>query len=297
MSGGKADGPPRNLRSLMDRLRNQARGEGALEARVQRRLAALVVAEMLARVDLGTEGPPLLVKGGSALELRLGLAGSRTSKDLDAVVRGSLESFIRQAETVVRQPLAGFTGKLKDIREVPVPGMSVTPRQFKVALTYQGKPFATVPVEVSPPEGNAAADFDEVSAPAVAHLGLEDFPPVPCLSVRYQVAQKLHACTDPLSDGRVNVRARDLVDILLLAKLLTDDEMPHVHAACVDVFSTRGRHSWPPELAAPPVWEELYPTAADGLEALVPSALEDAVQDVKALLARICAVDPVPVAT
>ena len=146
-------------------------------------MSALVAAEMLRRVDLGNEGPPILVKGGSALELRLGLRSSRTSKDLDAIVRGDLERFVDQAAQVVREPLAGFVGTLKGLREVPVPGVAVRPRQFLVSLTYHEKPFATVPVEVSPPEGGAADEFDEVLAPAVDYLGLEDSrrcPACPC---------------------------------------------------------------------------------------------------------------------
>ncbi|GAB3850185.1 hypothetical protein GCM10029963_36010 [Micromonospora andamanensis] len=43
-------------------------GQGALEGRVQRQLSALVVTEMLSRVEQPISGPPLLVKGGTALE-------------------------------------------------------------------------------------------------------------------------------------------------------------------------------------------------------------------------------------
>ena len=103
------------MRDLQKALAAESKREGALVGRIQRRLGAIVVAEMLTRVDLGTEGPPLLVKGGSALELRLGLAESRTSKDLDAVVRGSIATFMDQAAEAVAQPLAGFTGKVEKV--------------------------------------------------------------------------------------------------------------------------------------------------------------------------------------
>jgi Nucleotidyl transferase AbiEii toxin, Type IV TA system len=282
----RSDGPPRNLRSLADRIRNEARREGALEARVQRRLAALVVAEMLARANLGTQGPPMLVKGGRALELRLGLGASRSSKDLDAVIRGSMATFMTEASRVVQHPLAGFIGKVVKVREVNVPGMSVKPRAFEVKLSFEGQPFATVSVEVSPPEGLAATEYDDVSSPTLEGLGMDDLPPVPCLSVRYQVAQKLHACTDPLSEGRVNDRARDLVDILLLEPLL-DTDLAMVKAACLDVFIVRDRHVWPPTLVVHGTWPAIYATAAIGLENLVPVDVHQAAETIRELIASI----------
>ncbi|MER7164893.1 nucleotidyl transferase AbiEii/AbiGii toxin family protein [Micromonospora sp. NPDC000207] len=56
---------------------------------------------MLSRVEQSISGPPLLVKGGTALEFRLGLSASRTSKDLDAVVRGDLADFASRADEAV----------------------------------------------------------------------------------------------------------------------------------------------------------------------------------------------------
>jgi len=90
------------------------------------------------------------VKGGSALELRLGLAQSRTSKDLDAVVRGSLDDFVTRADKS-RAGLAGFTGKLKDVREGARSRHECEAAPVQVALSYKGKAFATVPVEISRP--------------------------------------------------------------------------------------------------------------------------------------------------
>jgi len=273
----------------MDRLRNLAKHEGVLEARLQRRLSAIVVAEMLNRVDLNIDGPALLIKGGSALELRLGLQSSRSSKDLDAVVRGTLTAFLTQAAKVVTEPLAGFTGRLERVREVNVPGMAVKPGQFDVKLQFKGKPFATVAVEVSAAEGNAAAEYDQVLAPPLGSLGIDDLPAIPCLSVRYQIAQKVHACTDPLSGDLVNTRARDLVDILLLEPLLSGD-LAGLKAACVDVFSTRARHPWPPPLTVPPGWEGIYRQAATGLQHRVPADVSAAAEQVSDLISRVAAI-------
>lgn len=281
-----ASSEPGNLRSLQARLRSQAKREGALEGRVQRQLGTVVVGAMLERVDLGTAGPPLLVKGGSALELRLGLAGSRTSKDLDAVLRGEMRVFLPQVGQAVTEPLGGFTGRVERPEAIRVPGMPVPPRRFQVKLSFKGKPFVTVPVEVSLAEGAAVEEYDEVPAPRLSGLGLPELPVVPCLTVRYQVAQKLHACTDPLDGELVNTRARDLVDLLLLVPLLPQHLGP-VREACLDVFSTRDRHAWPPALVVPDAWPEIYVTAAAGLAGLVPPGVNEAAAEVRGLIARV----------
>jgi len=287
LTGDGTSPPPRNVRDLQKALAAESKREGALVGRIQRRLGAIVVAEMLTRVDLGTEGPPLLVKGGSALELRLGLAESRTSKDLDAVVRGSIATFMDQAAEAVAQPLAGFTGKVEKVAEIAVPGMDPRPRQFLVKLAYEGKPFSTITVELSPPEGRAAIEYDEVQTPSLAGIGLDDRPVIACLTVKYQIAQKLHACTHQRDDGVANDRARDLVDILLLEPLLDELPVGDVKAACVDTFTVRGGHAWPPHLLVPPAWASIYAAAAVGLESRVPADVVTAAELVRALIVRI----------
>jgi hypothetical protein len=80
------DTAPSNLRALRDRLAQAARRERLVFGRLQGHVAVLVVAQFM--TALTNEGDPLLlVKGGSALELRRGIPGSLTSKDLDALTR------------------------------------------------------------------------------------------------------------------------------------------------------------------------------------------------------------------
>ncbi|MGC5053594.1 MULTISPECIES: nucleotidyl transferase AbiEii/AbiGii toxin family protein [Micromonospora] len=260
--------------------------------RVQRQLSALVVTEMLSRVEQPISGPPLLVKGGTALEFRLGLSASRTSKDLDAVVRGDLDDFMSLADEAVKIPWAGFTGRVTRRAEVDIPGLTVKPRRFEVKLSFRGKAFATVPVEISAAEAGAAAEYEEVSAPPLDGLGFEPAAPVPCLSIRFQIAQKIHACTDPLTPGVVNTRARDLVDLLLMEPLVDDEQLPAVREACAQIFAARARHSWPPVLQVPAVWVELYPAAAEGLEDYVPADVHRAAAAVQLLINRIAQHSP-----
>jgi hypothetical protein len=116
---------------------------------------------------------------------------------------------------------------------------------------------------------------------------------VPCLALAEQIAQKVHALTEPLPAGRRNGRFRDVLDILLLDARVAPDPR-EVGAACARVFTVRGTHAWPiATFRFPPLWDG--PLAA--LAAEVGYDLAD-VRTIEArfnvFLARIEA-DPAPV--
>lgn len=271
--------PPSNLTSLRARLRNYARDVNSLEARVQRRLAALVVNEIFTSVDIGAE-PPVLLKGGTALDLRRRPAPARLSKDWDAAVRGDLDEFIAKARDQLAAGWAGFTGRIAREQTVQVPGLEAPPRRFEVKLSYRSKPFATVPVEISTTEAHAD-EHDVLQVSEYDTIGIAPTVPVYCLSLRYQIAQKIHACTDPLDGQRTNDRARDLIDLQLLAALLTDAERPtlsSIRQACTDIFTSRDRHPWPPTVTVWPHWPSLYTVAAAEVRDDVAADVDEAAQ-------------------
>lgn len=77
----------------------------------------------------------------------------------------------------------------------------------------------------------------------------------------WQIAQKLHACTERLADVS-NDRFRDLLDLQLLADLVEDVAWPAVRVACVEVFQSRDSHLWPPTLTIPDDWVDGYRSLA-----------------------------------
>lgn len=257
--------PPSNLTSLRARLRNHARDVRQVETRVQRRLAALVINEIFLAADLGIAGPTILIKGGTAIDLRRGTAPARLSKDLDAAVRGDIDEFIAEARTLLDSGWCGFTGRLARETEIDVAGLLIKPRRFDVKLDYLGKPFATVPVELSQAEGRSGEEHDQIVVAEYDAVGLAPRGPVHCLSLRYQIAQKIHACTDPLDGIRDNDRARDLVDLQLLTLVIDDDQLPSIRAACIEIFTGRERHQWPPPVRVWPAWPDLYVAATSTL--------------------------------
>lgn len=83
-------------------------------------------------------------------------------------------------------------------------------------------------------------------------------------AVRWQIAQKLHACTEAFADGE-NDRFRDLIDLQLLEELVADDEWRDVKAACFEVFGGRGKQTWTPGVTVYESWEAGYRALAEDI--------------------------------
>jgi len=228
---------PANLRALRDRLTQAAKREGVVFGRLQQHVAVLVVTQFMAALTDDQGEPLLLVKGGASLELRRGIPASRTSKDLDAVSRADMESVHDQLANAGEVGWEGFTAVFTPPVPFEIPGRIANPHRFTAKLSYHGKPFSSVPVEVSAVEAGNADDYDKVSSEALALVGLPVSDAVPCMTLPWQIAQKIHACTERVEPPRVNDRAHDLVDLQLLEALLVDEPLIDTRAACLDVFA------------------------------------------------------------
>jgi hypothetical protein len=139
-------------------------------------------------------------------------------------------------------------------------GLAVAPVRFRVKLLYKEKDFVTVPMELSPVEGHSLDQLEVLpAAVSLAPVQLAEAEAIPFLPIRYQVAQKLHACTEDLGEERPNQRARDLADILLIEELaLNDVQMSGLRDACVEIFGLRGKHPWPPTVVPWPGWDDIW---------------------------------------
>lgn len=90
-------------------------------------------------------------------------------------------------------------------------------------------------------------------------LSFADLSPtsVPCYPVTQQIAEKLHAYTKPRKTGESS-RAKDLVDLLLLAELQTLSGA-RLHQAIRATFTTEGTHPVPGNVPPPPAkWESEF---------------------------------------
>ncbi len=272
--------PPPNLRSLRDRLTQAAQRQGVVFGRLQRHVAMIVVAQFAAMLTDDSGAPLLLVKGGSSLELRRGIPDSRTSKDFDTVARRDIETVHEQLADAGETGWEGFTAIFTVPEEIDVPGMRVKPRRFTAKLSYRGQPFASVPIEVSTVEAGNADQFDTLTSEALGLVGVPAAVSVPCMTVPWQTAPKLHAVTAVLEGPKVNDRAHDLVDLQLLEALLPDSDLPVTCNACIAVFDARAQHPWPPKVVALLHWPAIYAGALDGLDHLELAATVDVAANV-----------------
>lgn len=248
--------PPGN-RSHLQRLANAAAADAEMPAgRYQRWINTHIIAAVLDRVR-DEDGEPLFtLKGGAAMELRLGLS-ARASKDYDAAFRARADGMLDAFDRALAEDWHDFQLQ----RTEPQPVRATSAVRMDIRLAYKGKAWGTVQLEIAPAEGETGREIDRVPAGPLDAVQLEGPERIACVSVRYQIAQKIHACTEVYADGRENDRFRDLIDLQLLRELVDDGALPAVRAACLEIFELRAKHAWPPEVTIWPSW-------ADGFAAM-----------------------------
>ncbi len=260
-----------------------ARELGVAEGRVRAWVAYMILAGALERAA-GTASPRFIVKGGVALELRL-RDRARATKDIDVVLRddeADLTGALEQAVTV--DAYQGFWFRRKGEPLLLENGAV----NMEFAVTYRGQPWTSIAVDVARAEAGES-DVEWVEAIALSEaFGVTGPAELPCLPLRFHVAQKLHGMTLPPRPGRRNERFRDLIDLLLMEALVAHD-YPALHEACELVFRSRKTHAWPPELdAVPPHWAVPFSQLARELQ-LPETNIEAALIRVRAFVERILA--------
>jgi len=236
--------------------------------------------------------PPGVVKGGTAMKLRVGEAGSRFTPDLDAARSAdlTLDDYLAELGERLAVGWGGFTGAVAEVegpRPDDVPDEYVM-RPFSLRLAYKSRHWLSVPFELGRDEVGSTARFDLALAPDIVELfdalGLDAPAPVPVIAVEHQVAQKLHACTAVSPRTGRNERAHDLVDLQILEEE-EDIDLAAVADAARRLFAARRGHSWPPTVVAYEGWDTIYAEAAGGLNVI--ADVEGAVAWANEFIARI----------
>lgn len=125
---------------------------------------------------------------------------------------GDLVSALREA---LDRGYQGFVFRVKGEPYV-MPNDSV---RVDVALEYRGRGWGTIQVDLSAREGDST-EVEMVEPLSLEPFGLDTPDVLPCLSLRFHIAQKIHAMTKPpVDEGTPNERFRDLVDLLLMREL------------------------------------------------------------------------------
>lgn len=132
-------------------------------------------------------------------------------------------------------------------------------------------------------------------SPRLAGFGLPTPDRLTGLALRYQIAQKVHAASDPHDPPDFqNDRARDVVDLLLLRDLIRETGAPtttEVKAAVLDIFDARARDAaslgypqriWPARITPYRHWTTSFERAATSAGVVL--TLDDAVAQANAWL-------------
>jgi len=282
--------PPLNVTQLNERLTRVASELGLPVARARVMLCTMIVSQMLPDAAV--------VKGGMGVKFRFGEIGTRATSDLDVSTRERGEEFEAKFRELLTQgwgsvpaskgqlrkdPNApsrrAFTGSLRALATHD-PGLSrpeYVMHPYRVTLAFLGTAWAGLDVEVSDPEVDADAHhehgFDEQLVDFGARFGFGELQPVTLVDLEYQMAQKIHAVTDPNYD-----RAHDLVDLQLLCAAKPD--LSKLRDLCERTFRWRSEQDWPPlPLIERQNWEQAYRDArAETLVEGQTPVLEDVLQ-------------------
>ncbi len=271
----RPDQTPTQKAHLERLVAHYAQLTGLAPVRVRRWISVMV---LLGALDRSRESDPLfLLKGGVAIELRVG-GGARATKDVDLVFFGDPERLGEILDEDLGEPYSVFSFERTQV-ETRGDGLF---RQVDVKLLFRGRSWATLKLEVARPD-SLATDGEAIEAIPIDEFGIEGPRMVRCLSLRYQIAQKLHAVTQRFEEGE-NERFRDLIDLIICRDLIGD--LGEVREACIDTFDSRNLHTWPPTLHVPDTWAEPYMALAEEMEFPVTDVGEAAVQ-VRELISEI----------
>ncbi len=205
----------------------------------------MVIGGALNRAGKG-DNPPFTIKGGVALELRL-RTKARATKDLDLIVNHAEAGLLQELDGALADGYEGFGFR----RKAAVRDLGNGAIRVEIAVDYRGGTWGTVPVDLARFE-SGRTEVDLVDGMPLDKFGLVGPHQLPCLALRFHVAQKIHGMTRPSATEWTNDRERDLIDLLLLEELVSDYQA--LNEACVEVFGVRGQHQWPPAGPLPPEW-------------------------------------------
>lgn len=286
---------PKSARILDGWIRDAQKLVGSRGERVGWILASTLVAAALQR-ELRDGTPVFLLKGGVFIERILDL-NSRATKDVDTLYRGAQADLVDHIDRALAEPWGAITFARTPIEVIEKARRVIKPRRFKVQLDIRGVRWRSIQVEASFAEGSSGEHVGVLPAPSTGFFGIERPDYLVTISLAHQLAQKLHACTDPDAPPEfVNDRVRDIADLVLIREAFFPDgsDLSALRTATGDVFTARAaearqlgrepRH-WPPVVVANDVWRATWHIPAS--QADLDITLDDAIASVNEWIKRI----------
>ncbi len=250
--------------AIEDRLRLRSQDTGQSLDRLRRRV---VFERILARL-LGAQPGRWVLKGGMALEFRMG-DRARATKDLDLIVRHvepQLDAVVTALSTALAEDLHddGFQFMIATVRDLAEDEAGRPGWRASIEADLAGRSFATVRIDI-------VARAEEITGTEmITPLALLEFaelptPQIEVVDPKQHFAEKVHALTRDYGN-RPSSRSRDLADLMILLDdgLQPGEALAH---ALVHVFRERRTHELPDNLPSPPArWQEEFTRFASELE-------------------------------
>ena len=255
---------PQPVERLEKTLARVAKEQGLAQERLRRWVSFLALCGVLERAVNEGVLDNYYLKGGAAMELRFA-EGARATKDIDIGVSGERAARLALFQNALSLGFDDFSFRLKG---KPLNMEKVDAVRLELAIQYRTRAWQTIDVDLGA-SGAGVVDLVEPTIRGLSAMGLRTPSPVRCLNLSEQVAQKLHACTGPFSQGR----ARDVLDILLI-DLLGKLDVRAVRAAAEQVFTQRATHDFPPPIRIPAEWHPELEVLAKELGYPTTSAVE-----------------------
>jgi hypothetical protein len=219
------------------------------------RLRKLVAFDRFLARLLAVQPDRWLLKGGLALQLRLGHR-ARTTKDIDVLLRlarPEIGPFLLHAAELDLGDFFSFTVQQDP---EPLPGPDAGGWRFFVTARVDSRVFETFHVDIGLADPVLEPAEILTTPPLLAFAGI---PPLtlPCYPLSQHLAEKIHAYVKQRASG-ANTRVKDLVDILLIATY-SPVAAPALHAAILATFAAQGSGAPPTSLPDPPAaWPAQY---------------------------------------
>jgi predicted nucleotidyltransferase component of viral defense system len=253
------------FRTALERRLNNELADGVSVSRLRKRV---VFERLLARVQaVSPDG--WFLKGGFALELRLGVQ-ARTTKDVDIDwTLGEQEGTELLLDAAAHEMDDLFTFTIQ--RAASGDDLAGGGQRWTVLAELAGREFERVAVDVGFGKQPVVAPDTVVSSRLLDFAGIGPVT-VPALAVEQHLAEKLHAYSRTYAGEQPSSRVKDLVDMVVIART-TPVDADRLSDAVRSIFERRATHAIPRFLESPPPawarpWQALVTHLAAGDELL-----------------------------
>lgn len=248
------------------RYRTAAAFRDALEHRlnaqaIARRIAVNVLRKQvaidrfLARLTVAAPAR-WIVKGAYAIDLRLGARG-RATRDVDLARRDDAAAALRDMRDASVMDVGDYFRFAVERSRQSRQRDDDRAGRFHVAADLASRRFDTFTVDVAYGE-RLPREPDLIAGPDVLAFAGIPRTRLPAIPLEDQIAEKVHAYTRVYAAGRRNTRVKDLVDLVLIARM-AEVRGPELASALRRTFAVRRTHDLPHALPPPPAaWAVPY---------------------------------------